>query len=164
MADDQHSCGFYVVLEVSLNSFTVSNMNRYEMVLSSSIEECRKLHDFLSVMAEIEGFSEPFALELELVIKEAFVNAVQHGNAHVQGAVVRLHFKLAIEDGVRTLFVEICDSGPGFSVYEIADPTVPEMLMQPSGRGVFFIRSYADIVRQECDDEGCRLLLRMMPY
>ncbi len=139
-------------------------MNRYELVLSSSIEECRKLHDFLAVMSDIEGFSEPFASELELVIKEAFVNAVRHGNSHTPDAVVRINFHLVIEFGARVLFAEICDSGKGFSVYEIADPTLPEMLMKASGRGVFFIRSYAEIVRQQCDEEGCRLLLRMMPY
>ncbi|MCW8797044.1 MAG: ATP-binding protein, partial [Chlorobium sp.] len=52
----------------------------YDLKLASSFDECGKLRDYLAVMADREGFSQAFFEELELVVKEAFVNAVRHGN------------------------------------------------------------------------------------
>jgi serine/threonine-protein kinase RsbW len=43
----------------------------------------------------------------------------------------------------------VTDDGPGFDFDNIPDPTSPENLEKPNGRGVFLMRSLADV----CDFE-----------
>ena len=139
-------------------------MAAYNLLLSSSYDECRKLQDFLEVMAEREGFSEAFLRELGFVVKEAFVNAVRHGNSGKKAATVNLEFESLLDNGGRTLIIEIADSGSGFAMHEIADPTCSSLLMKSSGRGVFLIQAFAEIIGQECEENGWRLRLKMKPY
>lgn len=139
-------------------------MAAYNLLLSSSYDECRKLQDFLDVMADREGFSKAFLHELEFVVKEAFVNAVKHGNCEDKTAVVNLRFEHVSENGGQALFVEVADSGSGFAVHEIDNPTTPSLLMKSSGRGVFLMRAFAEIMGQESDEDGWRLRLKMRPF
>lgn len=139
-------------------------MAAYNLLLSSSYDECRKLQDYLEVMSEREGFSKAFLQELLIVVKEAFVNAVQHGNAGNHADAVSLFFESRHDNDGMSLMIEVADSGSGFAIHEIDDPTRSVSLMKSSGRGVFFIRAFAEIVGQECDEEGWRLRLKMRPY
>ena len=139
-------------------------MAAYNLLLSSSYDECRKLQDYLEVMSEREGFSKAFLQELTIVVKEAFVNAVKHGNAGNNADAVSLGFELRRDNDDRSLMIEVADSGSGFAIHEIDDPTRSGSLMKSSGRGVFFIRAFAEIVGQELDEEGWRLRLKMRPY
>ena len=136
----------------------------YDLQLASSFDECQKLHDYLEVMAEREDFSIVFLRELEFVVKEAFVNAVRHGNGEDKAATVNLHFEHVNDNGRRTLLVEVADSGSGFAVHEIDNPTTSSLLMKSSGRGVFLMRAFAEVMDQECGENGCRLRLRMRPF
>ncbi|MAP72850.1 MAG: hypothetical protein CMJ55_01125 [Planctomycetaceae bacterium] len=47
------------------------------------------------------------------------------------------------EDIVR---VVIQDEGPGFDVNKVPDPTLPENLDKPSGRGVMLMKAFMDDV------------------
>jgi serine/threonine-protein kinase RsbW len=42
--------------------------------------------------------------------------------------------------------LEVTDDGPGFDPTEVPDPTLPDGLARPIGRGLFLIRSLADQV------------------
>lgn len=139
-------------------------MSAYELVLASSCDECSRLEDYLSVMAEREGYSRTFLAELQLVAKEAFVNAVRHGNRGRKMAVVTLRFEMRVEKGARELLMEISDSGRGFALHALGDPTHKSRVHRPSGRGVFFMRTFADIIGQECGAAGCTLRLLMRPF
>lgn len=139
-------------------------MAAYNLLLSSSYDEFGKLLDFLEVMSDREGFGEAFLHELEFVVKEAFVNAVKHGNSENEAATVNLCFESLSDNGGRALLVEVADCGNGFAIHEIDDPTNPQLLMRESGRGVFLMRAFADIVGQERDENGWRLKLKMRPY
>ena len=139
-------------------------MTAYNLLLSSSYDECQKLQEFLDVMTDREGYSEAFLHELEFVVKEAFVNAVKHGNGEDKAAAVNLRFEHVSENGEQALFVEVADSGSGFAVHEIDNPTSQSLLMKSSGRGVFLMRAFAEIVGQESDEDGWRLRLKMRPF
>jgi len=137
----------------------------YNLKLASSFDECRKLRDYLAVMADREEFSHAFIHELELVVTEAFVNAVKHGNGvDNKEASVMLHFDSFSDDSWKTLLIEVADCGSGFAMHEIVDPTLPSLQMKLSGRGLFFISCFAEFIDQACDETGCRLTLRMRTY
>lgn len=139
-------------------------MAAYNLLLSSSYDECPKLQDFLEVMSEREGFSSGFLQELLLVVKEAFVNAVRHGNAGNSEKHVCISFESFHKDFSRTLLIDVSDCGSGFAIHDIDDPRDPDLVMKSSGRGIFLIRAYAEILDQDCSENGCKLSLRMRPY
>ncbi len=139
-------------------------MADYRLMLSSTYDECRRLQDFLEVMAEREGFSSGFLQELIVVVKEAFVNAVRHGNRGNSEKNVCLFFESLSRDLSKELLIDISDCGSGFAIHDIDDPREPDHVMKSSGRGIFLIRAYAEILDQQCNEKGCRLRLRMRPY
>ena len=75
-------------------------------------------------------------------LREALANAVRHGNRQNPDQVVRVFF--TIEDSTATIRVE--DEGDGFDPADVPDPTAPENLLQPSGRGIFYMRQFMNRV------------------
>ena len=80
---------------------------------------------------------------LHVALGEALVNAILHGNGsdpskQVAVRVVCAH--AAIE-------VEVRDGGAGFDPAAVPDPTTPDGIAAPGGRGIFLIRQLVDDVR-----------------
>ncbi|MBS1582700.1 MAG: ATP-binding protein, partial [Bacteroidetes bacterium] len=51
------------------------------------------------------------------------------------------------------------DQGPGIALEDIPDPNLPENLLKPGGRGVFFMKQVMDEVRMERGPKGSALIL-----
>jgi serine/threonine-protein kinase RsbW len=49
------------------------------------------------------------------------------------------------------------DEGPGFDINELKDPTEPENIEKPGGRGIFLIKHLTDEVKFE--EEGRKTIL-----
>jgi anti-sigma regulatory factor (Ser/Thr protein kinase) len=78
-----------------------------------------------------------------VALSEALANAIQYGNQcdEKKRVGVRVLFgKTAIE-------MEVTDEGDGFDPASLLDPTSPERLSSPDGRGIFLIRRLVDEVR-----------------
>ena len=57
--------------------------------------------------------------------------------------------------------LHVCDQGDGFDPDRVPDPTVPERIEQPDGRGLFLIRKLVDEVRfNERGNTICMILRR----
>jgi len=78
------------------------------------------------------------AFDMELLAREALVNAVQHGSAGDPAKTV--HASLHLEPGALVLSVR--DEGPGWDWRSM--PTTPPDPASEAGRGLFIIRKYAD--------------------
>jgi len=76
---------------------------------------------------------------------EAVNNAITHGNK------LDLNKSVGVSCAVdgKGLVFRITDEGPGFDYENLPDPTAPENIEKPHGRGVFLMRHLAD----ECDFE-----------
>jgi serine/threonine-protein kinase RsbW len=59
--------------------------------------------------------------------------------------------------------VEVTDSGPGFDVATLRDPTDPGHLLTPGGRGVFLMRRLVDGVEYNRQGNRVRLTVRRRP-
>lgn len=113
-----------------------------------------------------------------IALEEALLNAVYHGNLEVSSELrangdeafhklarerreqapyaarrVRVTARLTPTSGT---FV-IMDEGPGFDVSKLPDPTHPDFLERPSGRGVLLMRTFMDAV--EYNKTGNRVTL-----
>ena len=112
----------------------------------------------------VEGIVEPMELSEEEVnavaisVVEAGTNAIQHGNREQSELPVEFEFVVTSE----AIEVTVRDRGPGFDVDAVlhADPTTPESLLAPRGRGIFIMRSLMDRVSfRIVEGEGCWAIL-----
>jgi len=71
---------------------------------------------------------------------EAVNNAIIHGNKLDESKSVFV--KIEINNNI--LSIKVRDEGPGFDYNNVADPTLPENIEKPHGRGLFLIRHLAD--------------------
>ena len=116
-----------------------------------------------------------------IALEEALLNAVYHGNLEVssdlrQNGDEAFH-KLAKERRALEPFAArrvritarltttaatfvIADEGPGFDVAKLPDPTDPEFLERPSGRGVLLMRTFMDEVRYNATGNRVTLVKR----
>lgn len=108
------------------------------LILSSRFENIevaeRTLLD-LCAQAECGGEDEYW---LVTALREAIANAIRHGN--LQDPARKVLVDLTIRNGAVTMRVE--DEGNGFDPGLVPDPTSPENLLRPSGRGIFYIRQF----------------------
>ena len=73
-----------------------------------------------------------------IVVDEAIVNAVRHGNKFDTEKIV----EVSVEISPRSFFIEVIDEGLGFNPADVPDPTADENLDKPSGRGVMLMKSF----------------------
>ncbi|MGE4288241.1 MAG: ATP-binding protein [Salinivirgaceae bacterium] len=87
----------------------------------------------LNLVADIYG-------NVLIAVIEAVTNAIVHGNKNEASKLVRVAFF----DDSNYLTVRVEDQGPGFDYDDIPDPTKPDNVEKPDGRGVFLMRHLAD--------------------
>jgi serine/threonine-protein kinase RsbW len=81
-------------------------------------------------------------LNLRVSITEALANAMLYGNRRHPGKHVRLEARL----DPRRIVIRVTDEGGGFDPDALPDPTLPEHVARPGGRGIFLIRNLMDAV------------------
>lgn len=79
---------------------------------------------------------------IRVLLTEAISNSILFGASGDPGRKVRI--EALVND--RRIRLEVTDDGPGFDPSEVPDPTLPNRLGRPIGRGLFLIRSLADEV------------------
>lgn len=96
----------------------------------------------------IDNAKERFHLDEDLygnimiAVTEAVNNAIKHGNAGNSSKNVFL--SLTLNDNLLKFVVK--DEGPGFDHNQLPDPTAPENLEKPGGRGIFLMKHLSDEV------------------
>jgi serine/threonine-protein kinase RsbW len=88
------------------------------------------------------GYARRDCLGVGLALEEAVVNGLRHGNRGDPARRVRVRYRVT-SGGV---LAEVEDEGPGFDPALVPDPTLPENLDRPCGRGLFLMRHYLDRV------------------
>ena len=134
-------------------------MKRAEIVLQGGYSGYEALNGFIASFAESEGYSDLFLERLQLTIKEAFVNAVKHGNREQNGLSVTCAFRAV----AGSFIASIRDCGKGFNPDELPNPADPRNLLRLSGRCLYIIRSIVESIAVECGGEGSVLTLRYRP-
>jgi len=77
-----------------------------------------------------------------VAVTEAVNNSIQHGNQFDTSKKVSITYEV---EGDNLMF-SVQDEGPGFDYYNLPDPTAPENLEKPTGRGIFLMKHLADQV------------------
>jgi len=126
---------------------------RVSYTLDSTLETVNNAEETASRMATEAGFDEEEIMKISMAVREAAVNAVLHGNAYDPNKKVTLAFERTPDD----LVIVIRDQGKGLDESKIPDPLAPDNLMNTSGRGIFLIRSFMDVVEIHPSQTGTEL-------
>lgn len=121
--------------------------------IPSKAENIILVERMIEDVCDLFNITEDFYGNILVAITEAVNNAIYHGNKANPNKNIDISFK-SYPDHVSFI---IKDEGPGFNYNNLPDPTNPENIEKPNGRGVFLMRNLADKVSFE--DEGSKVIL-----
>ncbi|NNJ25007.1 ATP-binding response regulator [Alienimonas chondri] len=178
--------------------FGVMRKERSREHVSRSLVECNARfvfgHDPEIVTGMVQRFEEELRgmqyldetglLRITLALREALVNAVDHGNLELDSALrddrpgeyaqmgADRRTQSPYQERQVTLTAQIVpeqvtfvirDEGPGFDPSKIPDPTDPENLIRAHGRGLMLIQNFMDEVRHNETGNEITLIKRREP-
>lgn len=103
------------------------------------------IESFIDNAKEKFQFEDDIYGNIMIAVTEAVNNAIKHGNQNQRNKNVNL--TLTIEEGLIKFKIE--DEGVGFDYDNLPDPTAPENIEKPGGRGIFLMKNLADVVTFE---------------
>ncbi len=109
-----------------------------DRVIPSSAEAGRRVQEEILQKLQQQHWIERDVFGVRLALEEALVNAIKHGNASDPSKQVRIACRLF---GNR-LRIEITDQGRGFDPAQVPDPTDPQRIPCPCGRGIMLMRNF----------------------
>jgi CheY-like chemotaxis protein/anti-sigma regulatory factor (Ser/Thr protein kinase) len=129
-------------------------------------------------LAQMEICDSVGRLQCATALSEALANAIDHGNLELDSILretdARRYRQLGLERSSQEPYkdrrvrvntridreqavISVEDDGPGFDPDTLPDPTDPENLLKPSGRGVMLIRTFMDSV--SFNDKGNEIIM-----
>lgn len=117
-------------------------MNTISIQIPSIIENIRMIESFIDNAKERFHLDEDLYGNIMIAVTEAVNNAIKHGNAGNSSKNVFL--SLTLDENLLKFVVK--DEGRGFDHNELPDPTAPENLEKPGGRGIFLMKHLSDEV------------------
>jgi serine/threonine-protein kinase RsbW len=128
-------------------------MNQLKIQIPSLIENIRVVESFIDNSKEKFNIEDDIYGNIMVAVTESVNNAIRHGNKFDKDKNVLL--SLYVEDD--KLRFEVEDEGRGFDYNSLTDPTSPENLENPGGRGIFLMRNLSDEV--EFSNDGRKVEL-----
>lgn len=127
-----------------------------EVVFNSVPENINLIESMMEDLKSEIQLSDETEANILVCLSEAVNNAIFHGNGALSTKKVTVNTLL--ED--KKLSFSIKDEGAGFNPENIKDPTAPENIDKPTGRGVFLMKNLADKV--EFHDGGSKIIITFM--
>ncbi|MBK6267148.1 ATP-binding protein [Marivirga sp. S37H4] len=128
-------------------------MNEITISIPSLTENIRIVESFIDNAKEKLQINDDIYGNIMIAITESVNNAIIHGNAADKSKNVKL--SCAIEDNVVVFYVT--DEGSGFDYNSLPDPTAPENIDKPGGRGIFLMKALCDELQFQ--EEGRKVKL-----
>ena len=112
----------------------------HRLVIPSDLQAARKVEELLLRAIRKFGYDQESAFAIRLALEEALVNAHKHGNRSDSTKTITISYQIDENRAV----VRVRDDGAGFELVRIPDPTLPDRLSLPTGRGIMLMRAYLD--------------------
>ena len=123
-------------------------MNSITIQVPSLSENIRMIESFIDNAKERFHLDDDIYGNIMIAVTEAVNNAIKHGNSNDKTKNVML--SLSLEESLIKFVVK--DEGIGFDYNHLPDPTAPENIEKPGGRGIFLMKHLSDEV--EFKDRG----------
>jgi serine/threonine-protein kinase RsbW len=121
-----------------------------ELSIESKLEVVDMVSSVVRSVTTKMGFEEDDASWIELSVHEAVINAITHGNRNADDKQVDVKFVFE-QDALK---VYVRDRGEGFNPDALPNPLDPDNLLNPTGRGIFYMRTFMDEVEYSKHPDG----------
>lgn len=123
-------------------------MSEISINIPSITENIRIVESFIDNAKDKFQLNDDIYGNIMIAITESVNNAIIHGNKSDNNKNVFL--SLSTEDNL--ISFEVKDEGEGFDYNTLPDPTSPENIDKPGGRGIFLMKALSDEL--SFDEEG----------
>ena len=125
-----------------------------EIVVQNDLAQARRPEEAILTELSHCGYSQNICFAVKLALEEAMTNAFRHGNKCDPSKHILVRYDITPEQ----IEIEVCDEGEGFCPDEVPDPTLPEYIDRPHGRGIMLMRAYLDEVSFSSNGTSVRLV------
>src|SRR5262245_47544379 len=116
--------------------------NMIEVSIGSTLEYLDLVQTLTDCVTRFMGFDDDIAHWIGMSVRETVTNAIQHGNRLDESKKVEIRYQVEPD----RIEISVRDQGSGFRLEDLPNPLDVENLLKPSGRGIFYIRSFMDDV------------------
>ncbi len=117
-------------------------MNSIKVHFPSLDVNIRIVESFIDNAKEKFNLDDDIYGNIMVAVTESVNNAIRHGNKSDKKK--NVHLTLSLNDNLIRFIVK--DEGIGFDYHNLPDPTAPENIDKPSGRGIFLMKHLSDEV------------------
>ena len=133
---------------------TTMQSDTQRIAIKSQVENIALIEKVIDEICNANNITEEHYGNVLIAITEGVNNAINHGNKQDSSKEVVVEFAVS----EKQLVCKITDQGPGFDYENVPDPTSPENIEKPNGRGVFLMRHLSDEI--EFEDNGAVVILK----
>jgi serine/threonine-protein kinase RsbW len=116
--------------------------NEIDVIISSALDNLDLVQTLTDCITNFMRFDEDAAHWIGMSVRESVTNAIQHGNKLDLSKKVDICFVVSPDQ----LSILVRDQGNGFRAEDIPNPLEATNLLKPSGRGIYYIRTFMDEV------------------
>jgi len=117
-------------------------MNSIKIHFPSLEENIRIVESFIDNAKEKFKLDDDIYGNIMVAVTESVNNAIRHGNHNDKKK--NVYLSLSLNDNLIKFIIK--DEGLGFDFHNLPDPTSPENIDKPSGRGIFLMKHLSDEV------------------
>lgn len=117
-------------------------IDNIQIQIPSLPENIRIVESFIDNAKDKYELNDDIYGNIMIAVTESVNNAILHGNASNNNK--NVHLKLSLEKSLIRFTIE--DEGVGFDFQNLPDPTLPENVGKPGGRGIFLMKNLCDEV------------------
>jgi len=128
-------------------------MTGFNLTLDSHPKNIAEVEPYVSQIVQKYEINQELFGNMLITLTEAVSNAIIHGNS----AKTNKKVFVSINCSPQKICFSVQDEGIGFDPDDLPDPTAPENILNPGGRGVFLMRQLSDAVT--FGDEGRLVML-----
>ncbi|SNS46394.1 serine/threonine-protein kinase RsbW [Ekhidna lutea] len=128
-------------------------IDNIQIQIPSLPENIRIVESFIDNAKDQYQLNDDIYGNIMIAVTESVNNAIVHGNR--SDSKKNVHLQLALEESQIKFTIE--DEGPGFDYSNLPDPTLPENISKPGGRGIFLMKNLCDEVSFKKDGRVAEL-------
>ena len=117
-------------------------MEAINIQIPSLSENIRIIESFIDNARDKYHLTDDIYGNIMIAVTESVNNAIVHGNKTDKNK--NVHLSLSLNESLVKFTIE--DEGDGFDFENLPDPTAPENIEKPGGRGIFLMKNLCDEV------------------
>ena len=114
----------------------------HNIEIESNLDNITEVESMIDQVCDDLNLNEDNYGNILIAVTEAVNNAIVHGNESEGNKKV----KVEVSKDEKSVIFSIKDEGGGFDFQNLPDPTAPENIEKPDGRGIFLMKNLSDEV------------------